>query len=198
MVTDMDAGILYHPRKNLDRLSSSHSHDCYVPSCCSRSLAGLYQPEHTIVMNDKLNPPTSSRIFEERILLRSKKPRFLFTASYSVTTLVCRAFPLHTIWPYFASVRHVQIIRGLPGPQKYSSLLWLLLTQTGVHKDQAHQGQPRVQQRLPVVPWSLTCTCYLEHLGYLSICCRHNMVLIHKSFKLTLYAQTGGQTWVFV
>ena len=69
---------------------------------------------------------------------------------YFVAALARQGLAPSTIRTYLASVRHAQIVRGLPEPQEHSNLPRLRLVQAGVQRAQAEQGHARVWQRLPV------------------------------------------------
>ena len=69
-----------------------------------------------------------------------------------VTALARQGLAPSTIRTYLASVRHAQIVRGLPEPREHSGLPRLRLVQAGVQRARAEQGHSRVRQRLPVTP----------------------------------------------
>ena len=71
---------------------------------------------------------------------------------YFVAALARQGLAPSTIRTYLASVRHAQIVRGLPEPWEHSNLPRLRLVQAGVQRAWAEQGHARVRQRLPVTP----------------------------------------------
>ena len=89
---------------------------------------------------------------------------------YFVAALARQGLAPSTIRTYLPSVRHAQIVRGLPEPREHSGLPRLRLVQAGLQRARAEQGHSRVRQRLPVTPAHLR-QYHLEPSGCRSIYC---------------------------